>query len=74
MRGLSSILSLFRNELNKLNNTAAQMLDSMVLDDNSTYFRIDFLFMLLYAPTGGSRGEDRVPDPPPEKSQKYKVS
>ena len=56
MRGLSSILSLFRNELNKLNNTAAQMLDSMVLDDNSTYFRIDFLFMLLYAPMGGSRG------------------
>ena len=28
MRGLSSILSLFRNEFNKFNNTRAQMLDS----------------------------------------------
>ena len=28
MRGLSSILSLFRNEFNKFNNTGAQMLDS----------------------------------------------
>ena len=27
MRGLPSILSLFRNELNKLNNTRARMLD-----------------------------------------------
>ena len=29
MRGLSSILSLFRNEFNKFNNTEAQMLDSI---------------------------------------------
>ena len=29
MRGLESILSLFRNELNKFNNTGAQMLDSI---------------------------------------------
>ena len=29
MRGLSSILSLFRNEFNKLNNTRARMLDSV---------------------------------------------
>ena len=29
MRGLSSILSLFRNEFNKFNNTRAQMLDSI---------------------------------------------
>ena len=29
MRGLRSILSLFRNELNKLNNTRARMLDSI---------------------------------------------
>ena len=29
MRGLSSILSLFRNEFNKLNNTGARMLDSI---------------------------------------------
>ena len=28
MRGLSSILSLFRNEFNKFNNTGARMLDS----------------------------------------------
>ena len=29
MRGLQSILSLFRNEFNKLNNTRARMLDSI---------------------------------------------
>ena len=29
MRGLQSILSLFRNKFNKLNNTIAQMLDSI---------------------------------------------
>ena len=29
MRGLPSILSLFRNEVNKFNNTGAQMLDSI---------------------------------------------
>ena len=29
MQGLSSILSLFRNEFNKFNNTRAQMLDSI---------------------------------------------
>ena len=29
MRGLPSILSLFRNELNKLNYTRAQMLDNI---------------------------------------------
>ena len=29
MRGLSSILSPFHNELNKFNNTGAQMLDSI---------------------------------------------
>ena len=29
MRGLPSILSLFRNELDKFNNTMAQMLDSI---------------------------------------------
>ena len=28
MRGLPSILSLFRNEFNKFNNTSARMLDS----------------------------------------------
>ena len=29
MRGLRSILTLFRNEFNKFNNTRAQMLDSI---------------------------------------------
>ena len=29
MRGLQSILSLFRNEFNKINNTRARMLDSI---------------------------------------------
>ena len=29
MRGLSSILSLFRNEFDKFNNTGARMLDSI---------------------------------------------
>ena len=29
MRGLPSILSLFRNEFNKFNNTSARMLDSI---------------------------------------------
>ena len=29
MRGLSSILSLFRNEFNKFNNTGAHILDSI---------------------------------------------
>ena len=29
MRGLSNILSLFRNKFNKFNNTGAQMLDSI---------------------------------------------
>ena len=29
MRALPSILTLFRNELNKLNNTGARMLDSI---------------------------------------------
>ena len=33
MRGLPSILSLFRNEFNKFNNTRAQMLDSILSYD-----------------------------------------
>ena len=35
MRGLSSILSLFRNEFNKFNNTRARMLDSIYHMTNS---------------------------------------
>ena len=33
MRGLSSILSLFRSEFNKFNNTRARMLDSIFHSD-----------------------------------------
>ena len=33
MRGLLSILSLFRNEFNKLNNTGARLLDSFLSHD-----------------------------------------
>ena len=35
MRGLPSILSLFRNEFNKFNNTRARMLDSIYRMTNS---------------------------------------
>ena len=41
MRGLPSILSLFRNEFNKFNNTRARMLDSILAYDK--YFEISFL-------------------------------
>ena len=37
MRGLPSILSLFRNEFNKFNNTRARMLDSILSYDK--YFK-----------------------------------
>ena len=36
MRGLPSILSLFRNEFNKFNNTRARMLDSIYYMTNTT--------------------------------------
>ena len=42
MRGLPSILSLFRNEFNKFNNTGARMLDSKYLSYDK-YFEISFL-------------------------------
>ena len=38
MRGLSSILSPFRNEFNKFNNTRARMLDSIYHMTNSSHF------------------------------------
>ena len=41
MRGLPSILSLFRNEFNKFNNTRARMLDSIY--HMTKYFEISFL-------------------------------
>ena len=42
MRGLLSILSLFQNELNKLNNTGARMLDSVYHMTNKKFFEIAF--------------------------------
>ena len=39
MRGLPSILSLFRNEFNKFNNTGAQMLDSIYHMTKSHFWR-----------------------------------
>ena len=48
MRGLPSILSLFRNEFNKFNNTRAQMLDSiyhMTLSLTSGIKRHNFVIM-----------------------------
>ena len=38
MRGLPSILSLFRNEFNKFNNTRARMLDSIYHMSNTLKF------------------------------------
>ena len=42
MRGLPSILSLFRNEFNKFNNTGARMLDS-IYHMSLKHFNLQFL-------------------------------
>ena len=50
MRGLPSILSLFRNEFNKFNNTRARMLDSIYHMTNSLkscFLRKNVLILLL---------------------------
>ena len=53
-RGLSSMLSLFRNKFNKFNNTRAQILDS-IFHMTLTNFEISFLalksytFVIMYA-------------------------
>ena len=50
MRGLPSILSLFRNEFNKFNNTRAQMLDSIYHMTNtlkSHFWRKNVIIVLL---------------------------
>ena len=44
MRGLPCILSLFRNKLNKFNNTGAQILDSTL---KSHFWRKKVIFVLL---------------------------
>ena len=43
VRGLLSILSLFRNEFNTFNNTGAQMLDSIYHMTLKYYLKIIFL-------------------------------
>ena len=50
MRGLPSILSLFRNEFNKFDNTRARMLDSiyhMTNTSKSDFWRKNVIFLPL---------------------------
>ena len=52
MRGLLSILSLFRNEINKLNNTGARLLDSFLSHDikitlKSHFWRKNFIMDVI---------------------------
>ena len=50
MRGLPSILSIFRNEFNKFNNTRARMLDSIYHMTNtlkSHFWRKNVIFLSL---------------------------
>ena len=50
MRGLPSILSLFRNEFNKFNNTGAQMLDSIYHMMKYNFCRKKrYNFVIMYA-------------------------
>ena len=50
MRGLPSILSLFRNEFNKFNNTRARMLDSIYHMIKSHFCRKNvYKFVIMYA-------------------------
>ena len=52
MRGLPSILSLFRNEFNKFNNTRMRMLDSIYLMTNtlkSHFWRKTLYFFIMCA-------------------------
>ena len=51
MRGLPSILSLFRNEFNKFNNTRARMLDSIYHMTNTlklSHFCVKTLYFCHY--------------------------
>ena len=47
MRGLPSILSLFRNEFNKFNNTRARMLDSIYHIIKSHFCRKNVIILSL---------------------------
>ena len=52
MRGLPSILSIFRNEFNKYNNTRARMLDSIYRMTNTLkshcWRKIRYNFVIMY--------------------------
>ena len=48
MRGLPSILSLFRNEFNKFNNTLARMLDSIYHMIKSLFCRKNVIILSLF--------------------------
>ena len=48
IRGLTSILSLFRNDFNKFNNTGARMLDS-IYHILKSYFGVKSVRILPYA-------------------------
>ena len=45
MRGLPSILSFFRNEFNKFNNTRARMLDSIYHMTNTFFWRKNVMIL-----------------------------
>ena len=47
MRGLPSILSLFRNEFNKFNNTRARMLDSIKITLKSHFCRKNVIILSI---------------------------
>ena len=49
MRGLPSILSLFRNEFNKFNNAKARMLDSIYHMTKSHFWRKNVIILSLCA-------------------------
>ena len=66
MRGLPSILSLFRNDFNKFNNTRARMLDSIYhYDIKITFIEVLFLalkrknFVIIYTCCHGRRNVSR---------------
>ena len=47
MRGLTSILSLFRNEFNKFNDTRVRMLDSIKITLKSHFWRKNVIILSL---------------------------
>ena len=59
MRGLPSILSLFRNEFNKFNNTRARMLDSIYHMTNTLkpdfWRKKHYNFVIMHATFNGGR-------------------